>query len=507
MPSLPQQMCLMSPLSTPDLAVPVIGAALEATLHGLALPGTDGVTWLSAQPPLALVDVDARLRSYWVKPSEIGLPGSEALQALPSALREAALFVICASADGRTRQAGLRLLDRWPARLTLSIALVRCNDWVTEVRDEAQEAVMLLLERCMVTDIVAAWPLATRLRDAGRVDSTWLEGSLEAWVSRPSQRPVLELLLRHQDVRTRVAAHAMAFNQHLDWTDSVRARALLDADPNVARLGMQHLLDHASIEDIHVHCRRALSSPSGQVRSRALRTLAECQVDGLEAIVEAAVFDRAAGVRRLAAWLMERLGTTRAVQLWRQELDAPSGRRWRQALEGLADHAQPEDAVRLQTWLRDVGLRHRRNCIRGWIRAAGGVSMPILQATLIEDDRFIQHIVTLGQQNWMAALNPATLSMLWRMELSTEAQMRLQQRLCRALPLWRHLALLLDYMPRHAAERDWHARLVDSWLAASGRYSPLMPKLRTSLLERLQKGPHILSTQVAERLAEVVVRG
>lgn len=490
-----------------DPLLSVAGTEVHAALRGFAPVGSDGVAWLLAQPPSVLADLDLRMRGYhsW-QPRISSMPAPSALQAMTPALRQATLFVACAEANGHMRQVGVQCLACWPGHLALSAALLRCNDWVAPVREAAQEAVMALLTQCAVADIVTAWPLATRLRGAGRVDMDWLHGRLEAWISGAAQRPVLEALLQHADAPTRLIAHTWAFAHDTEWAQAVRARAVLDPDPHVARLALQHLLDHASAAQIETHCRRALSSPSGQVRSGALRALAERDVEGFQAIAEAAVFDRSGGVRRLAGWLLQQRHGATAAHLWRVELDTRSRGRWREALEGLADHAHAEDAARMQALLPSVGLRHRRNCVRGWIRAEGGVTLAILRASLDEDDRAIQAAVSLASQDWTGALDAAALGALWQRGLGAPQQARLQQRLRQALPLWRHLALLLDYAPEQVAERDWHARLVEAWLAASAGYSPLTPERRQALLARVRQGPHILLATAAERIADALQR-
>lgn len=492
--------------SSPDDSLScVTRSAVHAALRGRAPEGSDAITWLLAQPASVLADVELGLRGsrFW-QPHIPTLPTPSELQAMTPSLRQATLFVASAEADGHRRQACVQRLPSWPGHLALSAALLRCNDWVAQVREAAQEAVMTLLAQCAVADIVTAWPLATRLRRAGRVDLDWLHRRLDAWISSPAQRPVLGALLQHADARTRLVAHTLALAGDTEWAQALRARAVLDPDPHVARLALQHLLDHASAAQVETHCRRALSSPSGQVRSRALRALAERNVEDVRAIAETAAFDRSCGVRRLAAWLLQQRHGATAAHLWRVELDTGSRGRWREALSGLADHADAEDAARMQALLPSVGLRHRRNCFRGWIRAEGGVTLAILQASLGEDDRTIQAEISLASQDWTGALDAAVLGALWRDGLDAAQQARLQQRLRRALPLWRHLALLLDYAPAPLAEREWHARLVEAWLAASAGYSPLTPERRQALLRRVQQGPHILPATAAERIAHAV---
>lgn len=485
-----------------DTCEAALRAAIDYSLRGFIHDGVDGVRWLHALPPRGLFDLDERWRNRW-EPYSKELPARLQASADASVVaRAAALLLIGLDDNGHTREAALRMMRAVPSALTLSCALLRCNDWVAEVRAVAQDVVMDLLAQCAVQHVLAAWPVAVRLRDAQRVDRTWLEETLFAGLSSPASRAVLEGLLGHPDARTRRVAHAVALRSHPDRA-ALRAHAILDSDPHVSHLALADLLQHGEPGEIEAQCELALSAPSSRVRSAALRALVEREVAGLDAYIETAAFDRSRGMRRLAAWLLQQRQASPAIALWRDELTHGRRGRWREALEALADHAEAEDVPALRPLLPQVSPRHQRSCLCGWVRAEGGAGLALLREALEMPGRTVQALLASATVLWAAELDPARLLAFCHDGPSPVAQAGLLAQLTK-LPLWQHLDLLLDAVPQREDERAWHLRLVQDWLRVSGQYSPLGAARRQALLIRLEQGRHALPEAVAIRVLAAV---
>lgn len=486
---------------TPEAA---LRALITSTLKGMVDDDVDAVRWLQRLPSRTLFEVDERRRSWWA-PRENELLSS--VQIHPGAaleVRAAALFLAGCDGNGHTREAALRWMQSVPSHLTLSCALLRCNDWVAEVRAVAQDVVMSLLGQCAAHQVLAAWPIVVRLRDAQRIDRVWLQGSLLAWLESPSRRVVLEGLLGHPDARTRLSAYAIALQAHPDRA-ALRAHALGDSDPHVSYQALADLLQHGADADIDVLCPLALSAPSARVRGAALRALVEREGAGLDAHIEAAAFDRSRGVRRLAAWLLQQRQARPAIALWRDALQQPESGRWREALAALADHAEAEDMPALRAWLPQVSARHQRNCLRGWMRAEGGAGMALLRVALEMPGRTVNAMLDSANALWVAELDPPRLLAFCHDGPSPIAQAGLRRQLPR-LPLWQHLDLLLDAVPHREDERAWHLQLAHDWLRRSGQYSPLGQARRQALVSRLEAGRHALPENVATQVLVAVRR-
>lgn len=486
----------------PEAPEAALRAMIDQILKGFVDEGVDRLHWLQTLSPRGLFDLDERRRSWWA-PNDDGLLAClKACAAAPADVQTAALFLAGSDGNGHTREAALQRMRSVPSHLTLSCALLRCNDWVAEVRVVARDVVMSLLEQCAVHDVLKAWPIAVRLRNAQRVQREWLDGGLFAWLSSPAARPVLEGLLGHPDARTRLAAFTIALQIHPDPKE-LRSLALLDNSPQVSHLAFAHLLANGTPGEVEAQCVMALAAPSSGVRAAALRALVERNVPGLDAYIKAAAFDRSRSVRRLAAWLLQHRHAPPAITLWRDELQQRTRGRWREALAALGDHAEAADATTLRALLPQVSARHRRNCLRGWLRAEDGACLEWLCAALEEPGRTVDELLARATPLWAGELDPVRLVAFCHDGPSHVAQVGLLSQL-RRLPLWQHLDLLLDAVPLRAEERAWHLRLVENWLQASQHYSPLGAARRQALVSRLEEGRHTLPETVGAQVLAAI---
>lgn len=488
----------------PEAPEAALSARIDQILKAFVDEGGNRVHWLQTLSPRGLFDLDERRRSWWAANDDGLLACLKACAAAPVTVQTAALFLAGSDGNGRTREAALQMMRSVPSHLTLSCALLRCNDWVPEVRAVARDVVMSLLEQCAVHHVLKAWPIAVRLRDAQRVQREWLDGGLFAWLSSPAAHPVLEGLLGHPEARTRLAAFTIALQIHPD-PEELRSLALLDNSPQVSHLALAHLLANGTLGEVEAQCVLALAAPSSGVRAAALRALVERNAPGLDAHIEAAAFDRSRSVRRLAAWLLQQRHAPPAITLWRDELQQRTRGRWREALEALGDHAEAADATALRALLPQVSARHRRSCLRGWLRAEDGARLEWLRAALEEPGRTVKELLARATPLWAGELDPVRLVAFCHDGPSHVAQVGLLSQL-RRLPLWQHLDLLLDAVPLRAEERAWHLRLVENWLQASQHYSPLGAARRQALVSRLEEGRHTLPETVGAQVLAAIRR-
>ena len=480
------------------MAEATLRSMIDNHLTGRLHPGENGVRWMHAQGIAVLVDLDAYKRS-WQAPAQnelldcLGGSGQ-----LPEAVQRAALFFAGADGNGHNREWALERMPALPGYLTLVSALLRCNDWVARVRLVAQRVAESLLPRCSSAEVLAAWPLVVRLGNAKRVDAQWLRDTFCGWLSAPAQQGILDAMLDHDDARLRLGAYEVALATHPDRVE-IRARALRDSDPRIARIGFQSLVERGDDADVEAQCRLALTACSGRVRTMALRALVAREPGDVGALIENAAFDRARAVRRLAAYLLRQRQATPAIELWRTALAQRAPGRWRQALEALADHAEAEDVAGLRTLHAEVSARHQRNCVRGWMRGEGGASLALLRVALESQGHALDRLLATARPHWAGELDAERLMSFCHDGPSPVAQAGLL-RLLPVLPRWQHLELLLAAVPQGADERAWLQRLADNWLQASLGYVPLFTSRRQSLLDTLEQGRHHLPLPAATQV-------
>ncbi|MDA0178983.1 hypothetical protein OJ997_01655 [Solirubrobacter phytolaccae] len=321
------------------------------------------VVELGEQSPRELVRFDQRSRRE--------LPWGSVVRMSPGPLKDVLeLF----SPSGHVRQAALETVPLTP--LTARVLVLRCADWVAEVRSAA----FTRLRACDRDLLVAALPLVAWVMDewtrgdllGALLDERLTDDDLRALADVP------DLALRRAAWRRLTARGAI--------TPADVQRAAADEDVAVRGIAARSLPDLAEA-DRRAAAERLLDDRVGWVAVRALTELV--RLDGADRIVPA-LTARSATVRRAARdWARVRDVDARAVYLARDPRDEL-------ALVGLAALRDPRDAELVRAMVDDPRARVRRAGLRAlatldepearrialiWLEAgAGRVAADVLRA-------------------------------------------------------------------------------------------------------------------------------
>ncbi|MEA5362260.1 hypothetical protein VA596_22175 [Amycolatopsis sp., V23-08] len=270
-------------------------------------------------------DVEVR-RTWWYRGS-------------PRTPREAAAVDACAP-DGRLREAAVARLAVGPDPEALPLLLIRCVDWVPQVRDAARGAVVSKLDESALR---AMLPLVAMLR----------RRQVDGWMTtlfRDALPSLLDGALALGDRESRRWAHGEAIRAGLLSSDRLRQITLRDNDFRIRTSCGDALLDRGeAVEEL-------LADGTPPVRMRALTLL------GDDTAV-AHLADRASAVRSMAQALVLKAGGDPAAHY--RELPDSAG-----VLAGLGETGTSEDAGRLERNLADERPRFRALAVRGLRRVA-----------------------------------------------------------------------------------------------------------------------------------------
>lgn len=129
-----------------------------------SIDGSSAVARLEDLSPTQLLELDRVLRFGWWDMGDG--PG----QLLPMRLvpidgrrpeDDAFLFVASSHPNGFVREQAVLTLKHYPGRLALAAALIRCDDWVHEVRVAASELLVHLTGESPGDDLIALLPLVS----------------------------------------------------------------------------------------------------------------------------------------------------------------------------------------------------------------------------------------------------------------------------------------------------------------------------------------------------------
>lgn len=447
-----------------------IECAIDAAAH--ALPEVPG----RRLPALE----EAIRRQYW----HADLPGfAWPLSSQPDEdTIDAQLFCAGCHRDGRIRERALRLMRNRHGRLATALALLRCDDWVPQVRDCADESLRMILS-AEPDALFAHLDLLLILRERSRMQMGAWRGQIEPALLHPSHHAQRWAALNDGNAKLRLFIGALILRTEPAQAEALALRAVQDRDPVIARWGLRELPRLSGVPLSDEHLALALRHPHASVRAHALRTRARTPDAAYHVLLRESLLDPSASVRNVAAYAT-RHSELDPRDVWRDALDRGIEPLNRYALLALSDCAEAEDLARIAPWLQhDTGLL-RCAALRAAFRA--GIDTPaahLRDALASPSTKVVSLALRLGTgvsafmtreclaNAFSAAANPAT-----------------RQRIVdatRQLGRWDALDCLLD-----GIDHDAHAvdalRALTAWQRETGhRYAPLSADRKQSLLQRI----------------------
>lgn len=298
-------------------------------------------------------------------PSDFSLAQS----ALAATVSAQSIAPFAASRNGRIRQAAIDRCVALRSPELISIVASRLNDWVPQVRHAARAGVVTLAPACNPLELLDILPVVLRLRNAGRTDHEEWVSMFEKILGRLVPEAVLQSAIQTGDMKLSRACFQLARDRGLIAPATLISLAL-------ARSG-----------DIRMaHCAMALIAllPSDQrrpwyvqlnrshfllLRLESLRALLQEPGDETQAIALAALLDKSAGVRGLAATFLQRHAIDVRGFYRSLLLDAAAtGKVTRLALGALAAQGNKDDIGLVKSFVPDAASATREAAIAAWLK-------------------------------------------------------------------------------------------------------------------------------------------
>lgn len=378
----------------------LLALALQPIVHS-DVDATTAAKILASLPAHRLLLVDQACRTLRVQyGSQWRMPKSDPLR-LPveaGAVDIAArLFLAGCDSSGYSRQDAVRLAVDHPSPTAIALLLIRCADWVRQVRLQSEASLRMMLARRpdLLFDQVE---LVARLLGHERFTKyAWPE-----IVAPALQAP------EHAEARWR-ALHAGTGRQRMLIVETILAAepdklgelilsCLRSRDPVGARWALQQLdrtPTQAALFDDAMSI--ALSHPNAGIALQALRLRARHIDPALAELMREALCSPRFSMRNLAAHFAPALDID-ALEYWRAVVDDPAHPGARHALASLCERASAEDFERIEPWAAHTVAETRRHALVGLANADADRSATFLQRALLSESvKEVRQALKLGQ--------------------------------------------------------------------------------------------------------------
>ena len=350
------------------------------------------------------------------------------------------LFYKSCSNNGFLREQALRALRGHHGRLVCAAALIRIEDWVSQVSDISLRLLQDLAASNSAVHFFEFLDLIAALRSRQRFRPHWA-ATLEPMLLLPKWRDARRAALVSDDAVARCLAHELIRRADADAANDALRIAIADASPLVALWALTKIDDTMDATVRQEGLRAGMHSRLGSVRSDALRRYCRAGYDDLRAILETALFDRSHSVRDVAAFQLNALFNESALALWRRAFD--EGNRGEALVMALAEFGEAEDALRLRSQLTRERGRIRALALRGILRVEAVDHNVLLQTALRDASSHVVGAAIAAYSQGLDQLNQDTL----REALAHARTAPMRARLIsasRLLPKWDRLQFLLD---------------------------------------------------------------
>lgn len=320
-------------------------------------------------------------------------------RALSGAVNEPALFrLISFHPDGHVREAAVARLASSEDGSELPFLLLRCDDWVPQVRSAAERAVMPRLRDENAAAVTRNFSLIARLALRGRAEE--LLAKVAAAVVSPSYLRALSEVIAAGPREEARAIVGFVINRVGEAMPPIVAAGVVSRDDLVRRLVAPFV---TSPETLELLVRDAVPA----VRRAALETLARTSSDRARPHLERALLDGSAAVRETARVRLADAQLDFAA-IYRQALSSPTSRKIAAALAGLAETGRADDAALAEPFLVHTSAAVRRAAMRCVLSLDGNAFAERIAPMLLDAsrsvsasarDRLRKHVITIGAQS------------------------------------------------------------------------------------------------------------
>lgn len=313
---------------------------------------------------------------------------------------EAYLFTAACNPNGFMREQALFTFRQFPGRLALVAALIRCDDWVKQVHDEAGNLLKHCVDSANIGAVFSLMDLLMALKEHQRFSAGIWPRLLEPALKHPSNEELLLQATTTGAATTRLYCYKLLAETKPDLLHETYLRASRDENRAVALWAIKGCIETSNKPLISEALDAGLIHPHTSVRAESIRQRFVLDQASSLAILQSALFDQAAAPRNAAAYLLRKHFNIEPVQVWRDCLDNETGKRAHIAFDALADVATIEDVDRLMPWTKNTKGSVRATAFKALLKCNPLNSAELARIALLDNStKVLREIIPLWKSD------------------------------------------------------------------------------------------------------------
>ncbi len=261
---------------------------------------------------------------------------------LPDMTEEEKLIIlgICSfHPNGYFREKAINLLNLNSSGKELPYLLIRCNDWVTEVRETAKEYVLIRLTNKYVNHIVSNLPLIFKLKNTKRHDISVFEKVVQI-LSQKESLPFLEEGTKSNFSKIRYFCYQMIIYSNLVTKEILLNYFKLEKEPHPRLLLFNEIIGDISVNEFNEYYPDLKKDKFPMIRAKVLEKYYSFFPGESVFELESALLDKSGTIRSIARFLLKKQNITDFTSFYIRMIN--SNQFLRGALMGLGEVGKKE---------------------------------------------------------------------------------------------------------------------------------------------------------------------
>ncbi|RPJ94799.1 HEAT repeat domain-containing protein [Rummeliibacillus sp. TYF005] len=208
--------------------------------------------------------------------------------------------------NGYFREKALHLLDQHDSGKELTYLLIRCNDWVIEVRDTARKYVERRLKHSYVKNIVNNLPLLFKLKNTNRNDNSKVFEQVVHILSQKESFPFLDEGTKSNFGKIRYFCYKMIISSKVYDKELLFNYLKLEKEPHLRLLLFNELINDISVDEFKLYYPTLEKDKFPMIRAKVLEKYYSFFPDESIKELEKALLDKNGTIRSIARFILSK---------------------------------------------------------------------------------------------------------------------------------------------------------------------------------------------------------